>query len=159
MEQLRLRKKLQFEDVETTESEVEEEKVVVRNWKNWWTRTYLSVLMSIGFIVIVLSGPLYIIVLVSLLQLVVFKEVISIAHVPSKEKKLPWFRVLNWYFLFAFNFYLYGDSINEHFGPLKLLQHHLFVSYMIYIIGIILFVVSLRKGHYKFQFANFGFTQ
>ena len=155
--------KSQFEDIaETTESEAEEERYPeiprVKNWQNWWTRTYLSLIMSISFIIIVLSGPLYIILLVSVMQLVVFKEVISIAHVPSKMKKLPWFRILNWYFLFALNFYLYGDSINEYFGPLKILQHHLFMSYMIYIIGIVMFVLSLRKGHYKFQFAQFAWT-
>eukprot|EP00835_Amoeboradix_gromovi_P000027 NODE_1_length_95616_cov_0.657642.p27 type:complete len:352 gc:universal NODE_1_length_95616_cov_0.657642:2912-3967(+) len=160
---MRLRKKPQLEDIlETTESEADEDRQfqvpLTRNWKNWWTRAYLSLIMSAGFVIIVLSGPLYIIILVSILQLIVFKEVISITHMPSKMKKLPWFRVLNWYFLFALNFYLYGDSINEHFGPLKVLQHHLFTSYMIYIIGIIMFVLSLRKGHYKFQFAQFAWT-
>eukprot|EP00834_Sanchytrium_tribonematis_P008109 NODE_861_length_3456_cov_0.504617.p2 type:complete len:396 gc:universal NODE_861_length_3456_cov_0.504617:266-1453(+) len=163
MDQLRKRQiRSQFEEIgETTESEAEEEKFVVtkeKNWANWWVRTYLSLIMSGAFIVIVLSGPLYIIALVSVLQLVVFKEVISIAHVPSKEKKLPWFRILNWYFLLALNFYLYGDSINEYFGPLEILKHHLFVSYMFYIFGIVLFVLSLRKGHYKFQFAQFAWT-
>ena len=161
---LRLRRKIQEEEVlETTESDAEDDKNVLleqktRNWDNWWTRTYLSLIMTSAFIAIVLSGPLYIIILVSILQLIVFKEVIGIAHVPSKMKKLPWFRFLNWYFLGALNFYLYGDSINEYFGPLRILQHHLFMSYMIYIIGIVVFVLSLRKGHYKFQFGQFAWT-
>jgi phosphatidate cytidylyltransferase len=30
------------------------------------------------------------------IQTLVYKEVIAIAHVPSKEKKLPWFKTLNW---------------------------------------------------------------
>jgi phosphatidate cytidylyltransferase len=76
-------------------------------------------------------------------QTMIFKEVIFIAHVPSKEKKLPWFRLSNWYFLLVSNYYFYGETLFSHFrqnvlidaffGPLA--THHRFSAYMFYIIG------------------------
>jgi phosphatidate cytidylyltransferase len=52
--------------------------------------------MIAGAAVIVASGHLSVILMIVVIQTMVFKEVIAIAHVPSKEKKLPWFRVINW---------------------------------------------------------------
>lgn len=36
--------------------------------------------------------------------------------------------------------------------------HHRFISFALYIIGFVLFVVNLKKGHYKFQFSQFAWT-
>ena len=42
------------------------------------------------------------------------------------------------------------------FYPLA--QHHRFISFSIYTVGIVAFVLNLRKGHYKFQFSQLAFT-
>jgi phosphatidate cytidylyltransferase len=68
-----------------------------KRWRDWWTRTLWTVIMIFGFFAVIASGHLSVIVMVVSIQTIVFKEVIAIAHVPSKEKKLPWFRVINWY--------------------------------------------------------------
>lgn len=52
--------------------------------------------MVTGFMLIIASGHLAVVAMVVGIQAMVFKEVIHIAHVPSKEKKLPWFRLINW---------------------------------------------------------------
>jgi len=36
--------------------------------------------------------------------------------------------------------------------------HHRFISFMLYIFGFVFFVGSLQKGHYRFQFSQFGWT-
>ncbi|TIA03699.1 phosphatidate cytidylyltransferase [Aureobasidium pullulans] len=36
--------------------------------------------------------------------------------------------------------------------------HHRFISFMLYVMGFVFFVVSLEKGHYKFQFQQFAWT-
>jgi hypothetical protein len=41
-------------------------------------------------------GPVAVILLVCLVQALVYREVISIGVVPSREKKLPWFRSVHW---------------------------------------------------------------
>lgn len=48
------------------------------------------------FIGIILMGHLVVILLTLLVQIVVFKEVIAIAHLQSKERHLKWFRTIAW---------------------------------------------------------------
>lgn len=137
-----------------------------QKWINWWTRTLWTIIMVLGFFFIIFSGHFYIIALVLALQILIFKEIIAIARVPSQEKKLPWFRVVNWYFLFSGVYFLYGESIITYFKTQflryaflqNLVQHHRFISFSLYCLGIVMFVMSLRKGHYKFQFIQFAWT-
>lgn len=92
---------------------------------------------------VVLSGQLWVILMILLFQTLIFKEVIAIAHVPSKEKKLPWFRLINWYFLLVTNYFLYGETLFSHFRENVLVDaffhpfasHHRFSSFILYVIG------------------------
>ena len=84
-------------------------------WKNWWVRTGFTVVMIGGFVGIIYGGHFYLTCLVLILQMMCFKEIIAIGHVISKEKKLPWFRFLNWYFLVAANYFFYGESLIYYF--------------------------------------------
>ncbi|OUM57428.1 hypothetical protein PIROE2DRAFT_17597 [Piromyces sp. E2] len=161
-------------DIQTKETTPKkEEKTVLlaeqpkdKKWTNWWTRFIWTVVMILGFAVVIFSGHLSIIALVLILQILIFKEIIHIAHYPSQEKKLPWFRVINWYFLFAGCYYMYGEGIMSYFKfqLLKydifhiLLNNHKFISFCIYIFGFLIFVMSLRKGYYQFQFIQFAWT-
>ncbi|CAH1763707.1 11499_t:CDS:10 [Entrophospora sp. SA101] len=114
----------------------------------------------------VLKSHIWVILLVEIIQTLVYKEVIAIAHVPSKEKKLPWFKTLNWYFLVSTNYFLYGESIIHYFKEvvlvdaflLPLATHHRFISFALYCTGFVFFVANLKKGHYKFQFTQFAWT-
>ncbi|KAI9225958.1 MAG: phosphatidate cytidylyltransferase [Piptocephalis tieghemiana] len=137
-----------------------------KKWRNWWTRTFWTLIMIGGFFLILAAGPFWVVTLVILVQTLVYKEVIAIAHVPSKERKLPWFRVLNWYFLFSTTYYLYGESLSHYFKQSVLVDaflqplatYHRFISFVLYTIGFVIFVGNLKKGHYKFQFAQFAWT-
>ena len=53
--------------------------------------------MIFGFFAILALGHIWVILLVVVIQTLVYKEVIAIAHVPTKDKKLPWFKTLNWF--------------------------------------------------------------
>ena len=89
------------------------------------------------------AGHLYILAIVTAVQVITFKEVIAIANVPSREKKLQFTKGLNWYFLSTTMFYLYGESVIYYFkhivvvdaflGPLA--THHRFLSFMLYVFG------------------------
>ncbi|KAF8902521.1 hypothetical protein BGZ58_006679 [Dissophora ornata] len=78
-----------------------------------------------------------------MVQGLVYKEVIYLAAVPSREKKLPWFRTINWYFLFSTNYFFYGESLINNFQHvvfkdaflLPLATHHRFISFTLYVIG------------------------
>lgn len=122
--------------------------------------------MILGFFFILAAGHIWIIALIVLIQILTFKEVINLATEPSREKKLPWVRSLNWYFLATTIYFLEGESVIYYFKQvvlvdaylLPLATHHRFFSYCLYIIGFIFFVSSLEKNHYRFQFTQFCVT-
>lgn len=88
------------------------------------------------------------------------------------------------YFLVSTMYFLYGESIIYYFQQIILVDafllpfatHHRFISFVLYVIGKIIidlqlynelndalpgfvfFVANLRKGQYKRQFAQFGWT-
>ncbi|KAM0795766.1 phosphatidate cytidylyltransferase [Usnea florida] len=130
------------------------------------TRTIWTFVMIAGFFTAMFSGHLYVIAIVTVIQIVSFKEVIAIANVPSRAKNLRFTRSLNWYFLGTTMYFLYGESVIYYFKHIVLVDkvllpfatHHRFISFMLYVIGFVFFVASLEKGHYRFQFTQFAWT-
>jgi phosphatidate cytidylyltransferase len=107
------------------------------------TRTIWTLLMMVGFIGAVLAGHIYIIMLITTIQIVSFKEVVSIIDVPSKARSLRFTKSLNWYFLGTAMYFLYGESMIYYFKHVVLVDkilspfatHHRFISFMLYICG------------------------
>lgn len=130
------------------------------------TRTIWTIVMIAFFFTCLLSGHLALISVVFLLQTLTFKEIISLTAEPARDKKLPFNKLLNWYFLFATIYYLDSESFFNFFQEsiydnkiLSLLAiHHKIISYTSYIAGFIFFVATLQKGYYKFQFAQLCMT-
>lgn len=99
--------------------------------------------MIAGFFVIIFAGHLYLIIVVTAIQIVSFKEVIAIANVPSKARNLKFTKSLNWYFLVTTMYFLYGESVLYYFKHILLVDrillpfatHHRFISFMLYLIG------------------------
>ncbi|KAI5777206.1 cytidylyltransferase family-domain-containing protein [Geopyxis carbonaria] len=130
------------------------------------TRTIWTLAMIALFFGAMAAGHLYIIAIVTVVQIMTFKEVIAIANVPSRDRKLRFTKSLNWYFLATTMYFLYGESVIYYFKHIVVVDaflipfatHHRFISFTLYIIGFVFFVVSLEKGHYKFQFTQFAWT-
>lgn len=130
------------------------------------TRAIWTLAMIGGFFALMFSGHVYILFLITAIQIICFKEVINIAQVPTKERELPLTRSLNWYFLAITMYFLYGESVIYYFKHILLVDkvllpfatHHRFISFMMYILGFVFFVGSLKKSHYKFQFTQFAWT-
>lgn len=104
-------------------------------------------------------------ILVIITQTLSFREVTNIRYQSAKEKNLPWFRLFNWYSLFATFFFLYGEIFAEYFHnyiPQKvfsfLIRYHIGISYTLYIVGLCGFIISLKKGYYKYQFTQMAWT-
>ncbi|QKX64268.1 uncharacterized protein TRUGW13939_11441 [Talaromyces rugulosus] len=130
------------------------------------TRTIWTFVMIAGFFSALLSGHIYLIAIVTAIQIVSFKEVIAIANVPSKDRNLRFTKSLNWYFLATTMYFLYGESVLYYFKHILLVDkvllpfatHHRFLSFMLYVMGFVFFVATLQKGHYRFQFTQFAWT-
>ncbi|KAK0622071.1 cytidylyltransferase-like protein [Bombardia bombarda] len=133
---------------------------------NFVTRTFWTFVMIGGFFAALFMGHVYIITIITVIQIVSFKEVIAIANVPSRARDLQSTKNLNWYWLATTMYFLYGESVIYYFKHIVLIDkvllplatHHRFISFLLYVFGFVFFVGSLKAGHLKFQFAQFGWT-
>lgn len=107
------------------------------------TRAIWTMAMISGFFVAMFGGHVYMLFVITAIQVICFKEVINIAQVPAKKKNLPLTRSLNWYFLAITMYFLYGESVIYYFKHILLVDkvllpfatHHRFISFMMYIMG------------------------
>ncbi|KAH8883093.1 phosphatidate cytidylyltransferase [Thozetella sp. PMI_491] len=133
---------------------------------NFMTRTFWTFVMIGGFFTALFMGHVYIIAIITAIQIISFKEVIAIASVPSRARDLQSTKSLNWYWLATTMYFLYGESVIYYFKHIVLVDkvllplatHHRFISFVLYVFGFVFFVGSLKAGHLKFQFAQFGWT-
>lgn len=96
-----------------------------------------------GFFLSIYAGHIYVIMIVTTLQVISFKEVVSIITVPSRSRSLRFTKSLNWYFLGTAMYFLYGESVIYYFKHILLVDrillpfatHHRFISFMLYIFG------------------------
>ncbi|KAJ1723760.1 phosphatidate cytidylyltransferase [Coemansia erecta] len=137
-----------------------------KKWRNWRQRTTFTFVMIGGFLTVIALGPLSIMLMVLCLQVMIYREVISLSSVPKKERDLPWARAMNAYFLVCTEYYLYGHNLHRALKRHPWLEahlqgvfaHHQFISFSLYLIGFVWFVGTLRKGYYRFQMGQFAWT-
>ncbi|CCL98688.1 uncharacterized protein FIBRA_00691 [Fibroporia radiculosa] len=142
----------------------------VKKRRNILTRTLWTFIMIGGFLMLLLMGHAYMIMLVLLCQTLVYREVTSLFSLKRKDSgetrsrgRDPWSKTLNWYFFVVTNYFLYGESIIYYFkhvvfadAQLTLFAtNHRMVSFTLYTIGFMGFVMSLQRGYLKQQFGLF----
>jgi phosphatidate cytidylyltransferase len=123
--------------VEDQRSEYEKKKA------NFITRTFWSFVMIGGFFTALFMGHVYIILIITAIQIISFKEVIAIANVPSRARDLSSSKSLNYFWLSTTMYFLYGESVIYYFKHvvlvdkvlLPLATHHRFISFMLYVFG------------------------
>ncbi|KAJ7703154.1 cytidylyltransferase family-domain-containing protein [Mycena rosella] len=137
--------------------------------QNMFTRTLWTFIMIGTFLGLLLLGHTYMILLVMLCQTLVYREVTALFSLTSsgeeseKTGKDPWSTTLNWYFFVTTNYFLYGESIIYYFKHvvfadaqlLPFATNHRIISFTLYTIGFVGFVMSLQKGYLKQQFGLF----
>ncbi|KDR75864.1 hypothetical protein GALMADRAFT_68330 [Galerina marginata CBS 339.88] len=145
----------------------------VKKRQNALTRILWTFIMIGGFIALLLLGHAYMILLVMLCQTLVYREVTALfslktaapesRDVEPLKGKDPWSKTLNWYFFAVTNYFLYGESIIYYFkhvvfadaNLLPFATNHRMISFTLYTIGFMGFVMSLKKGYLKQQFGLF----
>ncbi|KZV62586.1 hypothetical protein PENSPDRAFT_642000 [Peniophora sp. CONT] len=135
------------------------------------TRTIWTFIMIGGFIGCLLMGHVYMIMLVMLCQTLVYREVTRLFMLTDIQAKATdetrerdvWSKTLSWYFFAVANYFLYGESIIYYFkhvvfadaNLLPFATNHRIVSFSLYTIGFMGFVMSLQKGYLQQQFGLF----
>lgn len=115
--------------------------------QNFITRTFWTFVMIGGFFAALFMGHIYMIIIVTAVQIVSFSEVIAIANVPSRERQLSSSKSLNWYWLATTMYFLYGESVIYYFKHIVLVDkvllplatHHRFISFILYVFGMFWF--------------------
>jgi len=111
--------------------------------QNFITRTFWTFVMIGGFFAALFMGHIYIILIITAIQIVSFKEVIAIASVPSRARQLRPTKSLNWYWLATTMYFLYGETVIYYFKHIVLVDkvllplatHHRFISFLLYVFG------------------------
>ncbi|KAI8081482.1 phosphatidate cytidylyltransferase [Halteromyces radiatus] len=122
--------------------------------------------MIASFFFVLASGYIWSIIGVLFITVMVYNEVVQIACLGAQEQSIRWFKTMSWYFLITTEYFLYGESIIYYFNEIIMVDsflipfatHHRFISFMLYVIGFVFFVVNLRKGQYRVQMSQFGWT-
>ncbi|KAL6300493.1 cytidylyltransferase family-domain-containing protein [Sparassis latifolia] len=143
----------------------------VKKRQNVLTRTLWTFIMIGGFLTLLLMGHVYMIVLVMLCQTLVYREVTALFSLKKIDSgkagelrgRDPWSKILNWYFFAVTNYFLYGESIIYYFKHVVFADanmtlfatNHRMVSFTLYTIGFMGFVMSLKRGYLKQQFGLF----
>lgn len=141
-----------------------------RKKQTFIVRTIWTLIMTVLLFATLTAGQFWTIVVVLLIQIAVFRECINITTHRAKLEELKYTQPLNWWFLVTTIFYLDGRNLIKYFLTnfvvsdytsviaIKLVMHHKFISYCMYVTGFVGFVASLRKGSLKFQFAQLCVT-
>lgn len=119
------------------------------------TRTFWTLCMLAAFFAALFMGHIYIIIIITLIQIVSFKEVIAIANVPSRARSLRSTKSLNWYWLATTMYFLYGESVIYYFKHIVLVDkvllplatHHRFISFILYVFGTYNLAAALQAHH------------
>ena len=123
-------------------------------WQSAQVRLTTTVVLLSGFIAIIYLGHIPLMLLVFACQLIMFKEIKQLSRVLSKKQTLASFEPLSWYWFAVSIFFIYGRLFDYYFHIV--VPFHTFLSFSFYCIGVLLFVWSLKKGYYKYQFEMFA---
>ncbi|KAL3632709.1 Phosphatidate cytidylyltransferase 3 [Castilleja foliolosa] len=139
-------------------------------YRSMWIRTYSSLWMLGGVIIIMYLGHLYICATVIVIQILMASELFHLRRGVHEYKRLPGFWLINWYFFFTAMLYVYGRILSQHlvntvtsdkfFYRLVngLIKYHMVICYFLYIAGMMWFILTLKKKMYKYQFGQYAWT-
>lgn len=143
-------------------------------WQKWKTRFLSMVLMVALFAGVLWLGHLALIVLVLAIQTRCFFEILNIRVLKHRHERqtsadaasiIPFYKLLDvWFFavtLYAVNGRTIFSSFSLFFAsglPHWFLHNHAFISFTLYTIGFVTFVLTLEKGKYRRQFQQLSWT-
>jgi phosphatidate cytidylyltransferase len=130
------------------------------------TRTVWTVGLISSFFAIIAAGHFYCSVLVILLVGAIFYEITKLKRNHEKEHRLPFFFGLRWYFFMVTLFYFLKVFLPVQLNRLALqhppigfvLKYHQLISYALILIGLVVFVLSLRRFTLRYQFQQLSWA-
>ena len=126
------------------------------------TRSITAILMASAYVGLLAAGHFYTILSMVLTQTECYRELVNIRYTEAQEKKMPWFRTLQWAWFFVPMINVYGDTLHnfcrQHKQLFWLTSLTTYISSTVFVSYCLLFVISvgsLKKGLVKYQISQF----
>jgi phosphatidate cytidylyltransferase len=87
--------------------------LVVKKDSGWGVRTRWTLILLFGFIILIAIGHSALTILVIACQVFMYREIVAIGFKWNKEKELPLFRTLNWYFYLCVSMWVYSRTMRD----------------------------------------------
>ena len=133
-------------------------------WNDLKVRVKWSIFMASFFFLILFMGHFYSAIMVALIAITIFYELIDIPRFKERNSEVKNYYLVSWYILFLGMYFFYVNTLKENISFLTqypvfyyLLKYHKFICFMLYCFGFILFLKSLTKGYYRYQFRQFAY--
>lgn len=147
------------------EAPKEDEHAQPNRMSSFYVRTVTTLAMLAGFILLLFLGHAYCAGFVIFLLVLCFKELKALKRQKELDNKIPFFNTVNWYFFLiyiAFLLPLYLPN-QTRFGVtdptlLAIFSYHMLFSFCGFILGVLLFTLSLEKDTFYYQFKMLGWT-
>jgi len=137
-------------------------------WRKWWVRTWTTIAMIVGFFVLLYIGHIAVVGLVLFLQISVFKEVLGIRQSQFKLAKAqdlqvaPVVALVDTLFFITTDYFVIGRIFISRFPDFfasssflaRVAKHHTLISFSLFCISFVAFVLTLRKQTYRTQFVG-----
>lgn len=137
-------------------------------YQNALIRVVFTILMLGFYVTLIWLGHVAIIISIILVQVICFREIMTIGLTVYKGYSLPWIRAIAYHYLFTYNYFLYSSHVigfifhalrRPHSAALSfLVRYNTFISFCLYTMGFITFVLSLKPKCYMRQFSLFAWT-
>jgi len=133
-------------------------------WSDLYTRTIWSLIMIFSFFAILLMGHFYCAVLVFFIILCIFKELMDIPRYKERNLEVKNYYLISWSMFLLGLYYFYIRMLKNKISYLKkyylifmLFRYHNFICFMLYVLVFFIFIQSLTKGYYRYQFRQFAY--
>jgi len=123
-------------------------------------RVVYSLLMAYCFLAVISAGAEVCVPLVLVILVMMFREILRIHQKERKDRQMPYFRLLPWWFLgvtaFVATAYNLQQPLVATFPELRPVYHSFgLIAFSLYVVGLVAFVLSLKRGMYRYQFQQF----
>ena len=133
-------------------------------WRDLQIRTIWSLVMLALFGLILAMGHFYCAVLVMLVIVCIYYELIDIPRYKERNSEVKYYYPISWYFFSIGIYHIYIRMLKDKINYLSiyiiisyLFKYHNIISFMLYCIGFFIFIKSLTKGYYRYQFRQFAY--
>jgi hypothetical protein len=141
----------------------QQDEIKNNKWADLIQRTKWTFFMLIGFSGFIFLGNFYCALLVLLVIMAIYKELLDLSRYKDRNNEVKNYYLVSWYFFFLCIYYFYIKLLMDKLIYLNkfkalnfILKYHNLVCFMLYMTGFFLFINSLTKGYYKYQFRTFA---